>query len=670
MNGLKRMFNRAVASVSMRFHVASANLWRDGYNPLRGLSITRAVRMLEDGERGAYCELQWLYRYIEMQDATLGALIERRTSAVQEMGWDVKVPEGLEGADHKLAESQADALREAYNGINNLKAAIEFLCMASFRGYSHLEVVSEGGAIVELAPVEQWYWVRGGLNGKWMYNEKSSFGATTGQDVGDRLFVIREVARPINRVALVSFIRKSMSQKDWDGFIETFGIPAVFIIAPPNVPADKEDEYQAVAESIASDARGVLPEGSDVKTVDNGARGVNPFLEHIKYQDEQVVLRGTGGKLTMLAESGSGTLGGNAHSETFEQVARAEATEITEILQSIVDCAVLDDKFPEQKHLAYFEISANEETDTKEVVTELAILSRAGYKVSADQVRERTGYDVEIESAELKPENGDKLKRAIAVNNRESVETFDTAAVRMLDDARRGDMQGIGIALAAALHEDDFDKLKGRLAELDGLLPSMLEEAGESEAAWEAIFASALVNGWGGGIENGELRIENGDKPGHEFRGNQWVNDAPDYISANKADMKLSAGFEVKSKSGESIIFDDRLKNKLDRQADGEARKKRLLWAEETVKSGDRVELEVKGEKRTYYGRVFKAETKSKGILVIVDTDDGYAFNYHPIKPSQLRRKMKNRLESEEQPPVEVLKAYAAAGNHEGLYDL
>lgn len=499
MKGLARILNRALASVSMRVHVATANLWRDSYNPLRGLTITRAVCMLEEGERGAYAQIQWLYRYIEMQDATLGALVERRTSAVQEMGWDVKVPEGLEGAELALAEKQADALREAYNSIRNLKAAIEFLCMASFRGFSHLEVIRENGAITELAPVEQWFWCRNGLNGDWKYNADSKFGVIDGEEIGDRLFIVREVARPINRVALVSFIRKSMSQKDWDGFIETYGIPAVFIIAPPDIPKEKEDEYQEVAESIATDARGVLPGGSDVKTVDNGARGVNPFLDHIKHQDEQVILRGTGGKLTMLAESGSGTLAGNAHADAFDQIARAEAVEISEILQDVIDAAVMEEKFPGQKQLAYFEIAANEETDTKAVVSELAILSRAGYRVSADQVKERTGYDVSsvagdgMENEELRMENAVKNRGLPAQEN-----DFDEAARKLLDEARAADMQPLGDALAEILQDADPAVMRERLAELDERLPELLGETPAQDTAWNDILASALVNGMAG----------------------------------------------------------------------------------------------------------------------------------------------------------------------------
>ena len=389
------IMNRAVASVNYRLHVAMANTWRDSYNPLRSLTIMRAVHLLEDGERGAYADLQWTYRYIEMQDATLGALVERRTSAIQELDWDVKTRAEIPAGKTAVAKRQAAALKAAYGRITNLSAAIEAMAMASFRGYAHLEkVTDENGDVVELAPVDQWFWVREGLYGKWQLNSGSTLGTNRGDDVPLPRLVTREVARPINRVALIAFVRKALSQKDWDGFIETYGIPAVFIVMPDDVPEEKSDEYLEMADQVTGDARGVLPGGSDVKTVDNGARGQNPFKDHIKYQDEQVVLRGTGGKLTMLAESGSGTLAGNAHADTFAAIARAEAKEISEIFRKCIDAEIIEGVTPGEDAYAYFSLAANEEMDPAQVAKDIVSLEGAGLEADEKWIEEKTGYPV------------------------------------------------------------------------------------------------------------------------------------------------------------------------------------------------------------------------------------------------------------------------------------
>lgn len=398
---MKSQLNRAISAVGMRFHVLAANVWRDHYNPLRGLTMRRVVSMLEDGERGAYADIQWTYRFIEMQDATLGAIIERRTAAIKKLNWNVKIRDGLKPEEMLAAEAQQAALSDLYENIDNLKASWERLVMASFRGYAHLEIVRDAaGRIVELADVPQWYWVRDGLNGAWEYNEGAAFGSTRGKPVEEDRFVVREIARPINRVALVAFVRKALSQKDWDGFVETFGIPAVFLVMPPDVPKEKEAEYLATADDVVSNARGVLPHGSDVKTVDNGARGVNPFKDHITYQDEQMILRGTGGKLTMLtAATGLNSNQGDVHQDAFDDIAIAEAAEISDLFNEQISKPFLSKMFPGTRCHVYFEIASHEETDSGAIVEDVTKLKSAGYVTAASYVSEKTGYPVTAEAA-------------------------------------------------------------------------------------------------------------------------------------------------------------------------------------------------------------------------------------------------------------------------------
>ena len=465
-----RIMNRAIAASSYRLHVAMANTWRDQYNPLRSLTISRAVSLLEEGERGAFANLQWTYRFIEMQDATLGALIERRTSAIQKLDWDIKTRDSIPPGKEGIAKLQAEALKSAYDRIGNLSAALESLAMASFRGFAHLEkVTDENGDIIELSPVDQWFWVRKGLYGQWKMNREAKFGNNDGEAVPLPRFITREVTRPINRVALICFIRKNLSQKDWDGFIESYGIPAVFIIMPPDVPAGKEEEYLNTADSVVSDARGALPHGSDVKTVDNGARGQNPFKDHIAYQDEQIVMRGTGGKLTMLAESGSGTLGGNAHAETFKEIAQAEAAEISEIMRQAIDAAIISRITPGEDALAYFELAANEETDTGAVVKDVSTLTSAGFIVDPKWIEEKTGYPV---TAPQLPAAAPALKAPEAPAIAEPKEEKNISpALRNRRNALADDLRPLGEALLSAANAGDAAAVRSAANLINNRLP-------------------------------------------------------------------------------------------------------------------------------------------------------------------------------------------------------
>ena len=129
---------------NLKKQIKSVNAARSQYNPLRGITLQRAVSLLEEGERGIYADLQWLYRTIEKRDAVLRALKRRRSAALMKLEWNIKtVPADQmpDGVTEEQAEAQAEALRKLYEQIENLYAAIKALALAEFRGFAHLEKI-------------------------------------------------------------------------------------------------------------------------------------------------------------------------------------------------------------------------------------------------------------------------------------------------------------------------------------------------------------------------------------------------------------------------------------------------------------------------------------------------------------------------------------------------
>jgi phage gp29-like protein len=368
--------------------------WRDQYNPLRGLSLPKLISLLEAGERGAYADLQWFYHYMERSDAMIHAVIQRRRAALLACDWDIRV-NADEWIDKGLAKEQAAFLREAYERIDNFRDAVSFMFSGFFRGYAHLEKhIAPSGMVNRLEPVEQWFWVRDGLFGAWEYNQDAKSGVGRGESVDFQNFLIFESV-PLNRMLAVLYLRKNLSQKDWDSFLEVYGIPSIFLVGPPNTPETKEAEYHAVAQEIMSNGRGYLPHGSDVKFV-NGGGNKPPFLEHIDYIDRQITLAATGGLLTMLAESGSGTLAGNAHSDTFLQIARSDAALLSGLFQEQFDTQLLREYFPDQPILAYFEFAPPAADEVSRVVKDAVELAKAGVRMDLRELSEKTGYALHV----------------------------------------------------------------------------------------------------------------------------------------------------------------------------------------------------------------------------------------------------------------------------------
>jgi phage gp29-like protein len=502
--------------------------WRAQYNPLRGLTFQRAVGMLEEGERGAYADLQWLYRYIEKRDPTLRGLKRLRLAAISKLDWDIKVVppkrrtkawerrvRNLFGnrAPDQIAEEQANALRDAYDRIDNLKQAIAFLALAEFRGFSHLEKIYERDkpalGVVRLDPVPQWHWCRDTLYGPWQYDPQASSGRTSAQPIDTRHFIIREIDDPINEIGLIVYLRKNLSQKDWDGFVESYGIPPLFAEMPPNTPPGKEDEYQQMAEAVVSDMRGTLPSGAKIHTVDVGARG-HPFREHLNYQDEQLVLAGTSGKLTMLnGPTGLGSGQGEVHQDTFDELAQAEASEISELFQKQFDRAVLDAAgFEGLPALAYFELAAQDKTDVGAVLEHALKATQAGYQMDPGELAEKTGYKLVVRPPSPGPGFGTAgyPPPTSRTNNRASPVTPDNPALLQASVDRIARTLAERLApvrekLQGALDAKDdaaFDAALADLKRLKNDAATLLRQAGAGDAlvqAFEQSYGTALLDG-------------------------------------------------------------------------------------------------------------------------------------------------------------------------------
>ncbi|MBK8477458.1 MAG: DUF935 family protein [Opitutaceae bacterium] len=375
-----------------------ANKWRAALNPLRGFAIQRAVGLLEEGERGAYAGLMWAYRFLEKRQATLRGLKRLRGAALGKLDWDIKlVDTGGDAAAAAEAQAHAQALRSAYDRIENIRQAVRFLALAEFRGFAHLEKRYEGDnpalPVVRLDPVDQWHWCRDTYLGPWQYNARAA-ATTRGEAVELSHFIVREVEDPINEIALLAFAAEGLGKKDWAGFVEVFGIPPLFGELPPDMGDDKKAAlFQEMMEAVIGDMRGTIPSGAKIHTVGEGARGVNPFRDFLEYFKEEIVLAGTSGKLTMLSSpTGIGSGPTDAHQDAFDDLAQAEAGEISEIFQEQFDKPLLAQLFTGRRVLAYFELAAEDKADIGQVLDHALKASQAGMRIDLAQLSEKTGY--------------------------------------------------------------------------------------------------------------------------------------------------------------------------------------------------------------------------------------------------------------------------------------
>ena len=473
----------------------------DQINPLRGLDLPQLVALQELGMRGYYARLQWLYFFIEKKSPVGRAVKRRLLSSLSGLDWNIKLADTGADADKKaIAEKQQTDLRAAYDKISNLRAALTFLALADLRGFSHCNKVYAGaidprtGApfnedldpwdVIELRIVEQWFWARKGFYGDWLYNQGARE-TNDGDPILPRDYVIHAVDDPADEIIAELEIKRRTNDADWDGFLEDYGVPPMFIVMPPNIPKEREGEYQRAAELTVSRARGALPNGAALQSPSaTGSGGAGVFKERLHYLDEQIVIAGTAGKLTVLSEAGSGTLAGNAQKEAFDEIAQAILNQVATALHKQFDEPLLNRLYPGEEILAYFEFAQINVKDTSEVFADAAQAAAAGFAMDAEELSEKTGYDLTYvgipapagaaisETGNRKPESpttaatplvasvpsvastapADQASTAVA-NNLHLTEQFVAPAKSVIDDllaqARAGDLTNAQLAASA-----------------------------------------------------------------------------------------------------------------------------------------------------------------------------------------------------------------------------
>ena len=372
---------------SRREELARNRLWTllDRYNPLAGLSLIEAQQIYDGARSGDYYRLQYIYQEIERTDPTLLTCVERRVSALSGLGWRVATVSGAAGA--ALADEQRDALAGYFRSFSNLSECIEHLALAFFRGYSHAVLRAEQFDLLPSWAIGQDMDTR-----EWLWRPKGRSGETVPLETDGLVSVVHD--RPIDYPALSIYIRSALAERDWGRFVERYGLPPCTLISPPDATPEQAEELRRAAEAAADGLSMSLPSGSQVSFASE-ARGVNPFLEFVQHQQRQIVLLSTGGTLTSLAESGSGTLAGNAQMDVWREIVKRDAEIIGNALQRSIALPFLRRMFPGKPVAAEFSLGRDAEPTPGEMFDLAGKAVAAGYRISRDELSEATGYTLE-----------------------------------------------------------------------------------------------------------------------------------------------------------------------------------------------------------------------------------------------------------------------------------
>lgn len=382
---------------------------RVGWNPLRGLTVNRVLSLLESAETGYLADLTWLYRYVERREPITTTLAERREAALSKCRWAVvkeeEVVRRLNG-DPVLVEEQLAYLNSVFGKIDNLNEAWRWLGTAAFRGFAHLEKHYDAtGAVEHLQPVPQWFFGLMYPRHVYCYNEGAQ-NSTRGEPIEEGHWIVRECERHIDELAAIFYVGRNMTWKDWSLYVSRHGVPNIFLEVAKEAAATDAD-YARMATTLrqfVSAGKGVLPPGVKANLFGAGQGAEKtPFPGFMDYIDKMLVLRGTGGKLTMLSDAtGIGQGSTNAHEAVFDEIAGAEASAIAELIHKSIGEPALSIAFPGKPQLVRFSIARPMSANLKETADGLLALKRAGWSVSRAKAVEMLGFEVEETTADTR----------------------------------------------------------------------------------------------------------------------------------------------------------------------------------------------------------------------------------------------------------------------------
>ncbi len=338
-----------------------------------------------EAKRGAYARQMLIWKEILYSDGMLGMLYNRLIDNVASQSWTIEVAN-----DSPEAEEQRAKLESFYDSISNLSGSFGSLATAIFFGYAHLQLVSdEWGNRFDF--VDQTYWVRPGVLNDWQFNPEARMGTNRGESVEEETLVVLEHPFPILFPASQATFERTHAKMIWDNHSDRYGSAPAIITAPPNASRETMDLLAQACEELKSGASVVLPQGAEAKPLDASNINENYFKSRIDMADRDQVRFVMAGTLTVLNESGSGTLAGNAHQDSWNAVVQGVCSKVAEAFNKVICPLVLGNVKP----LARLKITFEPVRSPLEKAQEQKTLHDAGIQPEREEIEAKLGTTLE-----------------------------------------------------------------------------------------------------------------------------------------------------------------------------------------------------------------------------------------------------------------------------------
>lgn len=365
--------------------------WLERSNPLRGLSIAAANSIFDCARNGDTQRLHWMYQEIETQNPVLSMATTRRAGAAANFAWRVSERAAMDGS---LSAEQKDAAERFFGHIENLSDLFEHLDLALFRGFAHAQPIWEDDRTVRhIELLDSWKFLK--KDGEWLYNPACDGFSSNCVSCRDARLVTVERRRPVDVPALAIHLRAAVGARDWGRFIERYALPKPAVVMAQNATEKDRDDYLESASALENGQVTVWPSGASLMDFAGSSRGVDPFTAFIQHQEKTILMLATGGTLGSMAESGAGTLAGNAQADVWDQIVSRDAGIIAQAVRRSMLNPFLAAAFPGQPVAVDFDFDLTKKPTPKEIFETATAAKNAGYLVAQDELEEATGWKLE-----------------------------------------------------------------------------------------------------------------------------------------------------------------------------------------------------------------------------------------------------------------------------------
>jgi hypothetical protein len=348
----------------------------------------------------------WALHLAIRQSEALASPIALWQDMVAGMDWAIKeTPDPDKAAGDKTvtewdttAKAQADVLKKAYERMR-VDAVIRHLALAEVYGYSVLAVHPD-----KLEIMNWWNFCRVGLYGQWVYNPDLRQADGKNLPEANRIdneggaYVIRTVENPLIFRLLRAFLHHREIVAYWHDNLEKESKRQVVIIPGTGFTETEASAFKDSAVAIAAGGSGCLAPGNSDKVTNvmfpPASRGLSYYDVRVRMIEEAVYRDLLGSTLIASAQSGSGTLAGNAHADTAKNRVQGCAKSISATLQEQFDRFVLLKAGliqPGETPRAYFELVDRKSVDPQKEVEWAVQLKQAGFDRDLAELEERTG---------------------------------------------------------------------------------------------------------------------------------------------------------------------------------------------------------------------------------------------------------------------------------------